>query len=89
MSYFFLQEYGMLIIDGFFENGVFVPEKPLTNIKGRQKATLSIEETTKDEKQERLNAWGEFSRAIRASDEVLEGEPEGILFKTPEKIETL
>jgi len=79
----------MLIIDGFFENGVFVPEKPLTNIKGKQKATLSIEEINKDEKQERLNAWREFSRVIRASDEILEGEPERIHFRTPEEIETL
>ena len=79
----------MLVVYGFFENGVFVPERPLTNIKGRQRATLNIEETSKDEKQERLNAWQEFSRTIRASDEVLEGEPGRIRFRTPEEIEAL
>ena len=74
----------MLIIEGFFENGVFVPEKPLVNIKGRQRAILSI-----DEKQERLNAWREFSQAIRASDEILEGEPKKMFFRTPEEIDVL
>jgi predicted DNA-binding antitoxin AbrB/MazE fold protein len=73
----------VLVVDGFFENGVFVPEKPLTNIKGRQRAVLKIEETDKDDKQNRLKAWKEFSYAIRTSDEVLEGEPQRIRFRTP------
>ena len=79
----------MLVINGFLENGVFVPEKPLANIKGRQRAVLNIYETGKNEKQERINAWKEFSQAIRASDEVLEGEPERIRFRTPEEVEAL
>ena len=79
----------MLIVDGFFENGVFVPEKPLANIKGRQRAVLNIEETGKDDKQNRLKAWKEFSHAIRTSDEVLEGEPQRIRFRTPQEIEAL
>ena len=79
----------MLVVYGFLENGVFVPEKPLVSIKGRQRAVLSIGQTSADEKQERLSAWREFSRAIRTSTEVLEGEPERISFKTPEEIETL
>ena len=77
----------MLVVEGFFENGVFVPKKPLANIKGRQRAVLSIDEKGNDEEQERLNAWREFSRAIRASEEKLEGEPERIRFKSPEEIE--
>ena len=79
----------MLVVNGFFENGVFVPEKPLTNIKGRQKAVLSIEETGKDDKQNRLLAWQEFSYTIRTSDEILEGEPQRICFRTPQEIEAL
>ena len=78
----------MLVVNGFFENGVFIPERPLANIKGRQRAVLSIEEI-KDEKQKRINAWREFSRTIKASGEVLEGEPEKTRFKTPEEIEAL
>lgn len=79
----------MLIINGILENGVFVPERPLANIKGRQKAILNIDETDKDEKQEHLNAWREFSRTIRTSNETLEGEPQRIHLKTPQEIEAL
>jgi len=45
----------VLVVNGFFENGVFVPEKPLTNIMGRQKAVLTIDESGKDESQKHLN----------------------------------
>jgi len=35
----------MLAVNGFFENGVFVPEMPLTaiTVKGRQRAVLNID----------------------------------------------
>jgi len=79
----------MLVVNGFFENGVFVPEKPLANIKGRQRAVLNIDETDRNEKQERLSAWQEFSRVIRTNNEPLGGEPQRIRFRTPEEIETL
>ena len=83
------KEVKMLVINGFFENGVFIPEKPLSNIKERRKAVLSIEETDEDERQERIKAWKEFSHAIRSSDEVLEGEPERLHFREPEEIASL
>ena len=79
----------MLVVNGFFENGVFVPEKPLANIKGRQRAVLNIEETGKDDKQNRLRAWKEFSHAIKTSDEILEGEPQKIRFRTSQEVEAL
>jgi len=79
----------MLVVNGFFENGVFIPEKPLANIKGRQKAVLNIEETGKDDKQNRLRAWKEFSHAIKTSDEILEGEPQKIRFRTSQEVEAL
>ena len=79
----------MLVVNGFFENGVFVPEKPLANIIGRQRATLTIAEDEENERQKRILAWREFGRAIRASDEILEGEPERIRFRTPEEIDAL
>ena len=44
----------MLVINVFFENGVFIPEKPLNDIKGRQRAVLRI--GNEDEKQEQMNA---------------------------------
>ena len=55
----------MLIIDGFFENGVFVPEKPLTDIKGRQRAVLNIEntaETDEEKRERRQKAFENFSQ---------------------------
>jgi hypothetical protein len=79
----------MLIVNGFFENGVFIPEKPLADIKGRQRAVLNIDETDRNEKQDRLNAWQEFSRVIRTNNEPLEGEPQRIHFRTPEEIDVL
>ena len=77
----------MLVVNGFLENGVFIPEKPLSVIEGRQKAVLRIE--YEEKRQERINAWKEFSQSIRASNEVLEGEPERIHFRTPEEIAAL
>jgi len=77
----------MLVVEGFLENGVFVPEKPLAEIKGRQKAILRIEKTGHPDEQDRLNAWREFSKAIRTSNETLEGDPERIRFRSPEETE--
>ena len=79
----------MLVVEGFFENGVFVPEKPLAEIKGRQKAILRIWETGKPDEQDRLKAWREFSQSIRTSNETLEGEPERIRFRSPEETEMI
>ncbi|MDR2542290.1 MAG: hypothetical protein LBC80_02430 [Treponema sp.] len=63
----------MLIVEGFLENGVFIPNKPLANVQGRQHATLTITEDTEKERQERITAWRQFGEAIKNSDEILEG----------------
>ena len=42
----------MLVVNGFFENGVFIPEKPIAHISGRQRASLNIEETGKKQRSE-------------------------------------
>jgi hypothetical protein len=55
----------MLIVDGFFENGVFVPEKPLIGITGRQKAVLNIDtatETDEEKRAKREKAFEHFSQ---------------------------
>jgi predicted DNA-binding antitoxin AbrB/MazE fold protein len=55
----------MLVVDGFFENGVFTPEKPLTAITGKQKAVLNIYSTdeTADEKcAKKQEAFQRFKR---------------------------
>jgi hypothetical protein len=76
----------MLIVEGFLENGVFIPNKPLADVKGRQYATLTIAEDAEKERQERIAAWRQFGEAIINSDEILEGEPERFQFRTIETI---
>jgi predicted DNA-binding antitoxin AbrB/MazE fold protein len=71
----------MLVVEGFFENGVFVPKKPLVNIKGRQNAILTIAEDEEKERLEQITAWRQFGEAVLNSDEVLEGEPERFRFR--------
>jgi len=76
----------MLIIEGFLENGVFTPNKPLSNVIGRHNATLTIAANEENEKQERINAWRQFGDAILNSDEELQGEPERLRFKKLEEV---
>jgi hypothetical protein len=76
----------MLVVEGFLENGVFIPSKPLIDIKGRQYATLTIAENEEKERQERITAWRQFGEAIINSDEKLEGEPERLRFRIIEEI---
>ncbi|MDR1838191.1 MAG: hypothetical protein LBQ93_01195 [Treponema sp.] len=54
----------MLVVEGFLENGVFVPQKPLADIKGRLNATLTITENEEKERQERITAWRQFGEAV-------------------------
>jgi len=75
-----IMEEMMLVVNGFIENGVFIPEQPLVGIEGRQRAVLRIEH--EEEKLERVIAWKEFSQAIRASDEILVGEPQRLCLFT-------
>jgi hypothetical protein len=56
----------MLVIDGFFENGVFIPEKPISNVTGRQKASLKIDDTGNNKK-EKTSAFGCLHRFANSS----------------------
>ena len=71
----------MLIVDGFLENGVFIPNKPLADVKGRQSATLTVSTNDEIDRQEHILAWKQFGEAVLNSDEELEGEPERIKFR--------
>jgi predicted DNA-binding antitoxin AbrB/MazE fold protein len=80
----------MLVVDGYFENGVFTPNKPVVNVNGRQEATLTIKESDIREQQERIKRWGEIKKMLADSDdELLEGEPERIHVITPEEIDAV
>jgi hypothetical protein len=76
----------MLVVNGILENGVFIPNKPLFNLKGRQSATLTITQNEEIERQERIIAWKQFGEAILNSDEKLEGKPERINFRNLEEV---
>ena len=71
----------MLIVDGFLENGVFIPNKPLVDVKGRQSATLTVSINDETDHQEQILAWKRFGEVILNNDEVLEGNPERIKFR--------
>jgi hypothetical protein len=81
----------MLVVDGFFENGVFTPRNSVVNVAGRLEATLTIKEyNAVQEQMERIEKWGEIKKMLLESgDEILEGEPERIHLKTTEKIDAL
>jgi predicted DNA-binding antitoxin AbrB/MazE fold protein len=83
----------MLIIDGFIENGVFIPNQPIPTYE-RMKASLEIREGSKTQealraRRERIKTWKEFGEAILNCDEELTGEPEPIKFRTLEELEAL
>lgn len=80
----------MLVVQGFFENGVFTPNEPVMSVKGRQEATLTIKEhSEKRERQKQKNQWTDIIKALQTCDEELKGEPEKVHFKTPEEIDAL
>jgi len=76
----------MLIVDGFLENGVFIPNKPIIDVKGRQSATLTISTNDEIDRQDQIFAWKQFGEAILNSNEELVGIPERIKFKDIEEI---
>ena len=63
----------MLVVNGFFENGVFVPEKPLTAIKGRQRAILNIDNTDEIAGEKRAKGQEAFERFTQYCGELPSG----------------
>jgi predicted DNA-binding antitoxin AbrB/MazE fold protein len=79
----------MLVIEGYFEDGQFIPDKPVV-IQERTKAVVTLEENEVFEREKNKKAWGEFLEAIeKAKDETLEGFPPRLKLKTPEEIDAL
>jgi hypothetical protein len=59
----------MLAVNGFFENGVFIPEKPLStiSIRGRQRAVLNIDsagEAAEESLARKQEAFQRFTRYL-------------------------
>ena len=76
----------MLVIHGFFENGVFIPNDPVVGLKGRQEATLTVQECTI---KKQTDIWIEIIKDLKNCDEELTGEPERVHLKMPEEIDAL
>jgi hypothetical protein len=84
----------MLVIEGYFEQGRFVPNHPVV-LPEKTKALMILdkqeEHKTEDvtKKQERITKWREFGEAILNCNEVLTGAPQRLKFRTPEEIASL
>ena len=81
----------LLTIQGYFEAGHFIADTPVQIPEGRKTIVTVLDEKV-DKTQERANYidyWDQIIEDIQNSDEVLEGEPERIHFRTPEEIDAL
>ncbi|MDR1031109.1 MAG: hypothetical protein LBL76_09595 [Treponema sp.] len=81
----------LLVVEGYFEGGRFIADTPVQIPEGKKTiVTVLDEEVNKDKERENYVAyWNKIIEDIQNSDEVLEGEPERIRFKTPEEIDAL
>jgi hypothetical protein len=82
----------MLVLNGFIEAGQFKSETNIS-IPDSQKAILILDEkegsTLKEKLSRQKNLWAEIRKEIEESDEVLEGEPERLHFRTPTEVDAL
>ena len=81
----------LLTFQGYFEAGHFVADTPVQIPEGRKAiVTVLDEKVDKTNEQEKyIDYWDKIIEDIQNCDEVLEGEPERIHFKTPEEIDAL
>jgi hypothetical protein len=81
----------LLTFQGYFEAGQFVADTPVQIPEGR-KTIITVLDEKVDKASERENYityWNKIIEDIQNSNEVLEGDPERIRFKTPEEIDAL
>jgi hypothetical protein len=81
----------LLTFQGYFEAGQFVADTPIQIPEGRKTIVTVLDEKV-DKANERENYiayWNKIIEDIQNSDEVLEGDPERVRFKTPEEIDAL
>jgi predicted KAP-like P-loop ATPase len=81
----------LLTVQGYFERGHFVADTPI-QIPERRKTIVTVldERIEKENEQEKYIAyWNKIIEDIQNCDEVLEGEPERIHFRTLDEIDTL
>jgi hypothetical protein len=82
----------LLVLEGYFNNGRFITDTPYIPEGKKAIVTILDEAVNTDKEKERENYrayWNKIIEDIQNSNEVLEGEPERIHFKTPEEIDAL
>ena len=81
----------LLTFQGYFEAGQFVADTPIQIPEGRKTIITVLDEKVDkaNEREDYRAYWNRIIEDIQNSDEVLEGEPERIRFKTPEEIDAL
>jgi hypothetical protein len=86
-----MEKYMPLTFQGYFEEGQFIANTPIPIPEGR-KTIITVLDETIDKRNERENYiayWNKIIEDIQNCDEVLEGEPERVHFKSPEDIDAL
>jgi hypothetical protein len=81
----------LLTFQGYFEAGQFVADTPVQIPEGRKTIITVLDEKVDkaNERENYITYWNKIIEDIQNSNEVLEGEPERIRFKTPEEIDAL
>jgi len=80
----------LLVLEGYFEEGRFITDTPYIP-EGKKTIVTVLDETVDGDKEQKAykKLWDEIIDAIETSDEVLEGEPERLCFRTTEETEAL
>jgi hypothetical protein len=76
----------LLVLEGYFEEGRFITDTPYIP-EGKKAIVTILDETVNKDKELKAyqKLWNEIIDEIEISNEVLEGEPERISFRTPEE----
>ena len=81
----------LLSIEGYFEAGRFIADTPVSIPEGKKTIVTVLDEVVNKDSEQKAyqRLWDEIIDEIEHSDEVLEGEPECLRFRTPEETEVL
>ena len=78
----------LLTVEGYFENGHFIPNTPIHIPEGKKTiVTVFDEEFNRDkERKAYKKLWDEIIDEVENSNEALEGEPERLRFRTKKRV---
>ena len=81
----------LLTFQGYFKAGQFVADTPIQIPEERKTIVTVLDEkiNRENENKQYIAYWNKIIKDIQNSDEVLEGTPDRIRFKTPETISAL